>query len=51
MGLDINLFRTEKGGDPEKVKESVKKRFQDPKIVDEIIEMDKLWRSKRFNLD
>jgi len=45
MGLDINVFRTEKGGDPEKVKETVKNRFKDPKIVDEIIEMDKEWRT------
>jgi len=26
MGLDINLFREDKGGDPNKIKESVKKR-------------------------
>ena len=38
MGIDINNFRTDKGGDPEKVKEAVKKRFKDTKIVDEIIE-------------
>lgn len=38
MGLDINMFRTEKGGDPEKVRESVSKRFKDTKIVDDIIE-------------
>lgn len=51
MGLDINIFRTEKGGDPEKVRESVKKRFQDPKIVDLILEKDAEWRKKRFQAD
>jgi hypothetical protein len=29
MSLDINLFRVEKGGNPDLVKESVKKRFGD----------------------
>jgi hypothetical protein len=40
MGLDLNLFRTERGGNPDTVKESCKKRYQDPVIVDKIIEKD-----------
>lgn len=44
MGLDINLFRVEKGGNPDLIKESVKKRFKDPALVDEILEMDQQWR-------
>jgi seryl-tRNA synthetase len=44
MGLDINLFRKEKGGDPDKIKESIKNRYKDDSIVDEIIELDQNWR-------
>jgi len=56
MGLDINLFRPEKGtkdpyllsyilgGNPDAIKESVKKRFQDPKIVDDVLALDEEWR-------
>ncbi len=56
MGLDINLFRAEKGtfsidfplkstgGNPDLIRESVKKRFQDPKIVDDVLALDQEWR-------
>lgn len=56
MGLDINLFRPEKGtffhwpplnipgGNPDLIRESVKKRFQDPKIVDDVLALDEEWR-------
>lgn len=40
MGIDINQLRVDKGGNPDKVKESVKRRYKDPKIVDEVIELD-----------
>lgn len=43
-GLDINLFRVEKGGNPEIVRQSCIKRNKDPKVVDEIIVADKHWR-------
>lgn len=36
-GLDINLFRAEKGGNPDLVRKSCERRYKDPKIVDEII--------------
>ncbi|KAL1534744.1 serine--tRNA ligase [Salvia divinorum] len=49
--LDINLFREEKGGDPEKIRESQRRRFADVKIVDEVIELDKAWRQRQFLLD
>ena len=41
--LDINLLRT----DPDKVKENIKKKFQDHKLpmVDEVIAMDKEYRA------
>jgi seryl-tRNA synthetase len=50
-GLDINLFREEKGGNPEMVRQSCIKRNKDPKIVDLIIAKDKHWREVRFRLD
>ncbi|GFR40484.1 hypothetical protein Agub_g1051 [Astrephomene gubernaculifera] len=49
--LDINLFRTEKGGDPEVVRESQRRRFADVTLVDKVIELDSEWRQVRFQLD
>lgn len=40
--LDIELFRN----DPEKIKESEKRRSKDPEKVDEVVETDKEWREK-----
>lgn len=37
MPLDINWFRVEKGHDPEKIRQSLRRRFKDPKLVDQII--------------
>lgn len=51
MVLDIDQFRSEKGGDPEKVKENQRKRFKDDKTVDQIIELDNTWRQCRFEAD
>eukprot|EP00727_Mastigamoeba_balamuthi_P006771 m51a1_g2714 putative seryl-tRNA synthetase (453) ;mRNA; r:833484-835119 len=47
MVLDIREFRE----NPEAVRESQRRRFADPKIVDEIIALDTDWRKARFNLD
>jgi seryl-tRNA synthetase len=44
MVLDINLFRVEKGGDPELIRESQRKRFADISLVDRVIEADETWR-------
>ena len=43
--LDIKLIRT----NPELVKENIKKKFQDQKLVlvDEVIEMDKKFRETK----
>lgn len=46
--LDINLFREEKGGDPEKIRESQRRRFKDAGVVDEVIALDKAWRQREF---
>lgn len=42
--LDINLFRVEKGGNPDLVRESQRRRFADEGVVDEIIRLDEGWR-------
>ena len=41
--IDINLLRN----DPDKVRENIRKKFQDQKLVlvDEVIELDKLNRA------
>ncbi|XP_010938930.1 serine--tRNA ligase [Elaeis guineensis] len=49
--LDINLFRAEKGFDPEIVRESQRRRFASVDIVDEIIRLDKEWRQRQFELE
>merc|ERR1719495_1398897 len=51
MVLDIDQLRTEKGDDPEKVRENQRKRFKDPASVDKIIELDNSWRQARFEAD
>ncbi|XP_050892933.1 serine--tRNA ligase isoform X2 [Lathyrus oleraceus] len=49
--LDINLFREEKGGNPELVRESQRRRFASVEIVDEVISLDKQWRERQFQLE
>lgn len=49
--LDINAFIVEKGGDPEKIKISQKKRGASVELVDEIISDYKDWVKIRFDLD
>ncbi|CAI0416229.1 unnamed protein product [Linum tenue] len=49
--LDINLFREDKGNNPEIIRESQRRRFASVEIVDEIIELDKKWRQCQFQLD
>ncbi len=41
--LDINLFRVEKGGNPELVKESQCRRGASVEVVGKIIALDKEW--------
>lgn len=49
--LDINLFRTERGGDPEIVRESQRRRYKDVGLVDRVLELDAKWRDARGILD
>jgi len=51
MVLDLDLFRPDKGGDPERVRANVRKRFDDEKSVDRIMELDGQWRKFRWSLD
>lgn len=54
MVLDIDLFRADKGGDPEKMRENQRKRYKDVKLVDLIVEKDNQWRqrmSEHLNLN
>jgi len=51
MVLDIDEFRTEKGGNPDKIRENQRKRFCDETMVDKIVEYDNLWRGARHQAD
>ena len=41
--IDINVLRVEKGGNPELVRESQRKRGANVQLVDDIIQLDKDW--------
>ncbi|POO02240.1 Serine-tRNA ligase, type [Trema orientale] len=49
--LDINLFRENKGNDPEIVRESQRRRYDNPDIVNHIITLDIQWRTGKYDLD
>ncbi|CAN8076818.1 unnamed protein product [Agarophyton chilense] len=49
--LDINLFREDRGGNPDLVRESQRRRFKKESLVDDVIKWDKEWRSVRYDLD
>ena len=51
MTLDIHLFRLEKGGNPNLVRESQRRRFADPELVDRVINLDKAWRTAQHDLE
>jgi seryl-tRNA synthetase len=44
MTLDLDLLRAEKGGNPEKLKENARRRFDDPGAVDKVVKSDEEWR-------
>jgi len=48
MVLDLEIFRAEKGGNPELVRESQRKRFKDVGLVDKVIEADNEWRKCKY---
>ncbi|XP_060793295.1 serine--tRNA ligase, cytoplasmic-like isoform X1 [Neoarius graeffei] len=51
MVLDLDLFRADKGGDPEIVRETQRKRFKDVSLVDKLVQADEEWRKCRFIAD
>mmetsp|Transcript_36153 Transcript_36153/g.58463 ORF Transcript_36153/g.58463 Transcript_36153/m.58463 type:complete len:579 (+) Transcript_36153:52-1788(+) len=51
MVLDLDDFRKFKGGDPDKIIESEKRRGNDPKLVEKIIELDETWRGLTGKID
>merc|ERR1711976_1049856 len=51
MVLDIDQFRPEKGGNPDKIRENQKLRFSDVSMVDKIVQADENWRKARFDAD
>lgn len=51
MVLDLDLFRTDKGGNPDKIRENQTKRFKDVGLVNTVIDKDALWRQLRHKAD
>jgi seryl-tRNA synthetase len=51
MVLSIDLFRPDKGGDPEKMRENQRLRYKDTKLVDNIVAKDEEWRKLRYHGD
>ncbi|KAG9485357.1 serine--tRNA ligase, cytoplasmic [Eleutherodactylus coqui] len=51
MVLDLDLFREDKGGDPELVRETQRKRYKDAGLVDALLVADTAWRKCRFQAD
>lgn len=49
--LDINLFREDKGGNPELLRESQRKRGRSVEEVDRVIAVDREWVRLRFDVD
>lgn len=51
MVLDLDLFRSDKGHNPEKVLENQKLRFKDVGLVETVIAKDTEWRTCRHKAD
>lgn len=51
MVLDLDLFRADKDGDPDKIRENQRKRYKDVGLVDTVVEQDTLWRRLRHEAD
>ena len=51
MVLDIDQFRPEKGGNPDKIRENQRLRFSDVSMVDKIVQANENWRKARFDAD
>lgn len=51
MVLDLDLFRSDKGGNPDKIRENQIKRFKDVELVNTVTEKDTVWRQLRHRAD
>lgn len=51
MVLDLDLFRSDKGGNPDKIRENQKLRFKDLNLVETVIAKDTEWRKNVSNRD
>lgn len=50
MVLDLDLFREDKGGDPDRIRETQKNRFKDPGLVDRLVKADGEWRKCEYRM-
>jgi hypothetical protein len=48
MVLDLDLFRVDKGGNPDKIRENQSKRYSDVTLVDQVVEVDSQWRKSKL---
>ena len=48
MVLDLELFRADKGGCPDKIRENQSKRFKDVTLIDKVVETDTRWRKCKY---
>ncbi|KAG1690294.1 Serine--tRNA ligase, cytoplasmic [Nymphon striatum] len=51
MVLDLDLFRSDKGEDPQKIRDNQKNRFKNVELVDKVVDCDTEWRKMRHQLD
>ena len=45
---DLCMHRAGKGGNPELIRESQRRRYADPELVDKVITLDNAWRDGVF---
>lgn len=51
MVLDLDLFRSDKGGNPDAIRKNQEKRFKDVALVETVISQDAEWRQRRHRAD
>ncbi|XP_023296843.2 serine--tRNA ligase, cytoplasmic [Lucilia cuprina] len=51
MVLDLDLFRSDKGGNPDAVRKNQELRFKDVGLVETVISQDTEWRQRRHRAD
>ncbi|XP_037818984.1 serine--tRNA ligase, cytoplasmic [Lucilia sericata] len=51
MVLDLDLFRSDKGGNPDAIRKNQELRFKDVGLVETVISQDTEWRQRRHRAD